>query len=354
MKTIYLNDADGRKSPLIDRQPALSGNELAFHLKTHLAPHFHVDPTDLYFEQNFSSHLAQVIIWFRKVHPECHDIWVDSHEIRWVETMLASGQLPLDEMTYPNYAPPYQKTFPPSRVHRFDPVEFCKAPERFLSQSPQIVVMSHVSRITGQLFPIGKIHEFLQQYSCDSVLVVDAAQVVGAQYETFDQHVEAYIAVSSKFIGGEPHLGIACFSSEFQHRYMANQASPEIETSHYAKELFSALQSLQTPAFQDDYPSRIRTLKQWVEQEFSTISGIEVITAENQVPHILTLYVGTREQTREMVTQLRKRFGIIVFHNLDYSLVEPEIPCVRVSISARASKNDLECLGNALRELVDV
>jgi 7-keto-8-aminopelargonate synthetase-like enzyme len=68
-------------------------------------------------------------------------------------------------------------------------------------------------------------------------------------------------------------------------------------------------------------------------------------------PQIITLAVGSAQKTRQAVATLGKS-GVVVSHNLDYSISSPTRPLIRVSIGAATTQEEIRRLVLALKRML--
>lgn len=350
MNPVYLNDADGRKPKgLIDVDISDSIDTLIPTLKKRIASLWSSSIDDIRIDQNISTHIAYVIDLVSKKHKSI-SVYVDSHEVFWIKDNIQNGKLSLDDMSYPNYAPRHQYISEPHKVTIFDPEKELEIVE---DGSVPIVIYTHASRLTGQMFPLELIFKKIKEKHPSAVCISDGAQIIGGKKIYPLEYTDAYIIPTSKFIGAELHLGLCILSNQFKASYLNSSIIyPSVDISIYKKELYSTNESLKD-FVGVDFESHIQEMRRYMIDKFSEAKIAEYIyEVKDQVPHIVTLSVGDKSVTESFVESLEKQHNISVSHNMNFSLVEPKVPLVRVSISVRCTKEDIDALVSACKVLL--
>lgn len=339
MKRVRLNYAYGIEKPRLRRRKVTeSPGKLFGQIRKFFSSQFHCNPKDLMFAQNIVTHVVQIVRGVKKKHPDLQ-VLVDSHNVPWIKNTFETGVTHPD-MTRPNYARLRHKKIEPTNVLAIDPKKLlADLPKLVNRKRPSVIVLSHVSRLTGEIFPVKKIYERLKQISPDSVLIVDGAQVAGAMKFDVTNSCDAYISVTSKFLGAEPNLAVAYLSPEMLSRHLENY--PGLKQGEFVREAHSAIQAISHPVFEKDFETRIKNMREIAMEKLIGIKGVSIRRVKDQAPHIITLRVGNSQRTKQIVDELRKR-GIDVFHNMNWSIIEPKTPLLRVSISAKTSRQEIE------------
>lgn len=350
MESIYLNDADGRKpKKLTDRNIDDSIDTLTSTLKQRANSLWSDNINDIHIDQNISTHIAYVIALVSKKHKDI-SVYVDSHEVFWIRDNIQNGKLSLDDMSYPNYAPRHQYISESHNVTIFDPE---KELEIIKDGSAPIVIYTHASRLTGQIFPLESIFQKIKEKNPNAVCIADGAQMIGGKKIYSLEHTDAYIAPTSKFIGAELHIGLCLLSNQFQALYLGDEITyPSVDIVIYKKELYSTNESLSSFAG-TNFESYIQEMRAYAVGRFSEAGLSEYIfDIKDQAPHIITLSVGDETITESFVESLESQYGISVSHNMGFSLVEPKVPLVRISISVRCVKEYVDALASACETLL--
>ena len=342
MNTIYLNEADGRKpKKLTDVNIDESVEELCLTLKERLVSLWSNEVKDIHIDQNISTHIAYIIDIVSKKHKSI-SVYLDSHEVFWIKDNIEKGELSLGDMSYPNYAPPHQYISRPHKVTVFDPE---KELDIVQDGSIPIIIYTHASRLTGQIFPLEIIFKNIKEKHPNAVCIADGAQIIGAEKIYHLDYTDAYFASTSKFIGAEPHLGLCLLSDKFKALYLKKGISyPLVDVGVYKKELYSANEALKD-FVGVDFESYIKDMRACLLEKISEEKHSSyVYDVKDQASHIVTLRVGDKSFTKSFVESLEKLYNISVSHNMNFSLVEPEIPLVRVSVSIRCTKEYIDAL----------
>lgn len=308
--------------------------------------HYGCKPTSIRFAQNITTHVAEIVNAVKQ-NGENVPVLVDSHQVKYVKMGLESGALPEDHMTRPNYAPVMQMSFPPSKVVSFDPVDFVKNPAKYVApHGRQVIVLSHVSRLTGEKFPIRKVYREIKKLNPNAILVVDGAQAVGAASFKAKGACDAYIGTNSKFIDAEPNLAPAYITSKL--RKLMGVSSFSAEEMH--SELVSTAVALRHSSISSFDFTPIKQMRTYALQKLKDVNGVEVFRVNNQAAHILTLKVKSADEARRIVSELGRR-KVHVFHNLDWSEHKPEDALLRVSLGVKTTKKEIDHLASALKEV---
>ena len=348
-KRAYLNYAYGTKAPRIRNKSISNPRELFRKIRNSFCSHFGCRVTDVRFAQNVSTHIVQMVSAVKKTHPTAR-VLVDSHEVPWVMESLDNGRLMHENMTYPNYAAMKKASFPRTDVEALDPDEFARNVGTFVDKKrPSIIVLSHISRLTGKQYPIKEIYDKMKEINPDSILIVDGAQVAGAMKYAVAGACDAYVTTTSKFVGAEPLISMAYLSPQFRSRHVSRY--PGIKQADFGREAHSAVQRFSDRVYAGDFEEKIRKTRAYALEKIQPIRGVTVRYARGQAPHILTLDVGGRARALEVVEKLKKE-RVDVFHNMNWSIVEPRIPMVRISISPKTTKSEIDALVAGLKKVL--
>ncbi|MDO8538016.1 MAG: aminotransferase class V-fold PLP-dependent enzyme [archaeon] len=346
-KNIYLNAVNGVKPRLLlDKKINENPQELYKKLVLEFCRLSKCKPEEVELGQNITSHITFIIDCIKKIDSD-FKIMLSSHEIIYLKQFLEQGKMIAQEATYPNYAKANDVNFSRMKTQIFDPIAFSKSPEKFIS-GKTIIVLSHVSRLTGEIFPIKQIYKKIKKTSPESILIVDGAQFTGTDFFKIPESCDAYIGMTSKFIGAEPNISIAYISSELRKRFIKNY--PKINPQEYVRELFSAVQELSSPEFKKDILHKIKQSRNFLLKELKQIKTIKIASFSNQAPQIVTISVGNISETKRIVEELEKQ-GIEVSHNLDWSITEPEIPLIRIAITVKTTKEELKEFAKVLKKI---
>lgn len=341
MESVYLNDPNGLKPPKLSSVNVENAKELEKGCADFLCKHLiQTDAGKVFFAQNMSTHLAHITSLIKKVSLEIAHVYISDHEIKWMKELLETPDLQPDA-TYSNYHRNEYIAHPSFTVKTIKFNEFPDAVRE--TEVPSIFFISHVSRLTGEIVDIASLYKLIKDTNPNSLLIVDGAQSLGA-LEPIDVNTscDVYSGLSSKFIGAEPHLGMFFSSDSFYNKYIGSRQNyPEFDTEAHSKDLFSLWENLQNPGYLENYHSHITSIKNYALESLKDSSII--YTPPHQAANFLTLNFGSKEANQIFVSKAEES-GIIVSDNTQWSITEPDMPLVRVGISVRTTKDDIDKL----------
>lgn len=344
---IDLNAADGRKrKTLSHRRCGLSPRTLVGKVADLLAREWGVSLETIAFSQNVSTHVAQVVNLVSQTEPVGR-VLVDKDEVPWTARQFVEGRTIDDEMTYPNFAPLQRLGVRKQEVISLDCGDLDTFDTSSMGQEVNILVLCHVSRTTGVEIPVERFYRRWKRARPQDVIIVDGAQVLGARSFSVAELSDVYLSVSSKFLGAQPNLGFAYLSPAFRNDYCRAHDYPGFAQDSFFDELASCFLAWRT--LPPDYERKIRHLRCEAEELFLR-HGLPLAKFPGQVDHIATIETRSAALARSMQRALGE-VGVNVFHNLDYSIAAPEVPCLRISLSARSRASDLERFVDAYQEV---
>lgn len=347
---IYLNDADGRKPAQLKSFVVRNSDRQLAKLREYMSGYWGVNEASIEFAQNTSTHLAYCVEIIKRKYPNVV-VFLDSHEIGWLRRMFALGALPVKTMTYGNYkhsCHPYQ--FPRSDVVIFTPSNLISLRKRYQHKTA-IVVLSHISRQSGEVLATPSLLRNTAKFDPETFFLIDGAQGLGAIPDFIKKKSCAYLTVSSKFIGAEPHLGIVHLSQRFKNNFTCEY--PRFYPDEYAREIYSAVSELGRISNDHSYLARITLLRKLCLEKMREIPGVRIVAPPTQVPWLVTIAIGSERKTYEIVKRLKETFDIIVYHNISYSVCKPTVPMIRISISPRTTMSDVKILIQGLKQVLE-
>ncbi len=339
--TVYLNDPDGRKVSCLTNVKVDQPERLLESVSSFMCLHFmRTDKSKLFFAQNISTHLAQLLGIIKSERKDISKIYVSSHEIKWIKNMLETdGYQP--SATHSNY---HENTIINSPTFNVEVFPF-EDVEKTINKvtEPIIFFISHVSRLTGEVSDIASIYKSIK--SKNSILIVDGSQSVGAIGPVEIKDVgDVYLGVSSKFIGAEPHLGFAFISDNFFDKYIKDTNNyPAFDAVVHAKDIYSLSENLKNPLYSSDYSTHIINLKKYALEKMESLDKNILFLSKNQAQNFLTLNFGSIEKNKSFV-EFSKNLGVTVSDNTEWSIAEPTVPLVRIGLSVRVTKKDIDSL----------
>lgn len=268
-----------------------------------------------------------------------YKIYIGSQEIRWVAGMFEKGKLPTNECTYPNYAKLEKVPFLKKPFNIFDPKDLINNPKKTIGRKPCIIIFSHISRVTGETFASQKLYSAIKKLNKENIVVVDGCQAVGATLTKPNRLSDIYVGVTSKFIGAEPHIGFAWIKKEIVKRF--NIKPWRISPTIFSKEIYSAVRALNKLEIN---PRRTLIVRKAFEG-YLRVNNVEFFKGINQAAHILI--VLTRKSLKKTIQTIKTK-GYTVSPNTGWSIKEPYIKGVRISLTPRTPINQLKIFANVL------
>ena len=333
-KTLYLNQAEGIVLPKLKALKRGDVIRLSQQFQRLLRGLLNVSNTEfLGSSQNATSSLIYSLLPILQNRQD-FQIFISAHEIKWFKTLFTAGRLPVKETTYPNYAPQKKINFIKKKVTVFDPYLFIKNPRSFVNQKiPAIVILSHVSRLTGELFVTPGVYRKIKALNKANILVVDGSQAVGAM--RVDPHIisDIYIGVTSKFINAEPHISFYWVSQQIADTY--GIISRSINPRLFFREIYSAVNNLK---ILQKNTHNVHAIRKYFETKLKEYK-INFLKYKYQQDHII-LIPEKRSKLGSIIKKL-KRQGIIISPNTSYSIQEPKDPALRISITPRLKISDI-------------
>ena len=328
MKKIYLDYANGLYQSGVVGKYKPSTESLKFIKKKLVKIMGLKDKEFISLSQNLSTSLIYVL---RKVFQRPKfNVYISSHEIKYLETILTSGVMPKDKVSYPNYAKFIEVAGFSKDIHVFEPDELLRLPE----EEDKIIIISHVSRMTGEI--LIKPNTFLQakKKNSNDIIIVDGCQSVGALEVNSDKVSDVYLGVNSKFLGAIPHIGFCWISNKIVNSWKIKEWT--IDHNDFQKEISSTRTSLEKISLQ---LNKVLILRNIFENNLLE-NGIEFQKLKNQVNYILIIPIKS-EELNQLVQELKKS-NIFVSSNTNWSIREPEIPGIRISIGKNNSIQDIK------------
>lgn len=351
MYEVYLNDPDGRKECTLSDLSVGDQSDNLNKSKDFLCNRFiECDTDNVFFAQNLTTHLAYILSFVKLKTPNLSGVYMSDHEISWIKKTLEVLDYTPDN-THSNYHLNEKIKHPAFdvKIFPFDNFEKKVAAVR----QPSIFYISHVSRLSGEIFSISSAYQTIKEASPDSILIVDGAQSLGAM-ERFDieNNCDVYLGLSSKFIGAEPHLGFAFMSRWFFQKYVLDVKNyPTFDVKKYSKDVFSLWNSLKYPIFESDFVEYIKKLKKYAVKRFNFLRNETLYIPAKQSPHFLTLNFGSTLLNKRFVDFAAKK-GIALSDNSGWCISEPKIPLVRVGLSVRVTELDVDILADTVYEYI--
>lgn len=331
---IYLNDADGRKERKltglsINKKAGLLSAELIAGLKKLLS----LSSKDiLLLSQNATTSLIKATLPILK--QKKYEVYISTHEVKYFKTLFKDGVLPTKYATYPNYTKQKSEGFMKKDVNFFETDVLIDRIKQILnSREPAIIILSHVSRMTGELLVTEKLYKKIKRINSKNILIVDGAQAVGAIKVNVKKLSDIYIGVTSKFIGAEPHLSFCWIRENIIKKYQIDQW--RIDANEYVKEIYSATQAMNNLKKNKN----ISDIREYLERKLLK-HNITIWKPQSQIDNIL-LIPQNKGYLKKIIANLFSK-GIIISSNTNWSIEEPKLSCLRISISSRTTKKQID------------
>ncbi|MFA5131261.1 MAG: aminotransferase class V-fold PLP-dependent enzyme [Patescibacteria group bacterium] len=336
MTPIYLNQAEGIRPPMItekiSRRSALNNSKI---LEKEIRKILGATPNDfLAFSQNITTSLINVLLPI--LNKTNYEIYICSHEIRWFKTLFKIGTLPTHETTYPNYARQEEVAFIKRKINIIDPADLINNPAKKIGRKDAIIIFSHVSRLTGEIIASQKLYREIKKINPNNIIIVDGAQAIGAMPVKAKSLSDVYIGTSSKFIGAEPLVAFCWVSKALINNFLINVWS--IDPIKFCREVYSSISALKKLIINPKITSKHRNeLKLFLKTK-----NLSVLEEKAQAPHI-AIIPWKRSLVEKKINDLRKS-GYIISSNIGYSIKEPEISGLRVSLTPQTTAEQLKQL----------
>ncbi len=353
MSTLYLNDPLGLKETTLSNMLISNPAELLKCSADFLCKYFvHCDTTSLYFAQNLSTHLAQILSIIKIQRSNISRFYISDHEINWIKKMLEIPQYQPDA-THSNY-----HDNDPIDCPTFDVKVFPFNESEWIAEEyddPTIFFISHVSRLTGELNDIAALFKLIKSKNPQSIFIVDGSQSIGATRPIeLKDSCDVYLGISSKFIGAEPHLGLAFISDQFFQEYVQDRDNyPIFNVEKYQKDIYSLAVNLRNPIYLSDYSVYIENLKKYAVEKVNMLDRNILYVPTNQAPQFLTLNFGSADHNKKFI-EFAKNQKIIVSDNTGWSIVKPDIPLVRIGLSVRITEKDIDRLVEIIDKYIKI
>lgn len=338
---LYFNDADGRKAKKLTGFTVRQNSDVLYgYLVQQLRSLLALSHKDyLSLSQNTTTNLIRASLPILQLGN--HDVYISTHEILFFKLLFQTGTLPTRSTTHPNYAHQYPEAFIKKRVRYFQPATILKTLQhRQQYKNPAIIIVSHVSRITGARLVTDRFYRAIKRVNPKNILIVDGGQAVGAIPIDVKKISDVYFGVTSKFIGAEPHISFCWIRKALVSEY--NIAQWALDSHKYSREIFSAVHALR--GFQKE-KLNIHKIRMYIEQQL-TLHNIPFWKPRTQIDNILLLPVA-KDSIDDIITALSRK-KVYISSNTHWGISEPKVSCLRISLSSRSTRHGIDCLIDAL------
>jgi hypothetical protein len=337
MNKVYLDQAWGIRKPNIKKVPT-NPKKLLIKLDGQVRKLLCISKQEfLSFSQNATTSLIYSL--FPILNSKNYKVFVSSHEIKWIEDLFSTGKLPIDKTTYPNYAKLENVSFVKKPFKVFDPFTLINNPEKVIGASPCIVILSHVSRVTGETLVSQKLYSAIKRLNKDNIVVIDGCQAVGAIPVKPSSLSDIYLGVSSKFIGAEPHIGFCWIRKNIVQKFTTKPWG--INSQTFAREVYSAIEALKKLSIN---PKRVATVRKAFGSYLKN-NSLSIIKGINQTAHIAI--IPTNKSLDKPIRYLLDQH-FVVSPNTGWSIKEPKITGIRVSLTPKTTDSQIKKLATTL------
>jgi selenocysteine lyase/cysteine desulfurase len=279
-KIIYFNDPVGLKTKQIKLDEVKGIEELLLDSVSIISTKI-LDASNfkVFFAQNLTTHFSDLLNVVKSKNAKINKVYITDHEVKWIADLITKKDYSPADMTHSNYGINEKIFHPPYEIEIID---FESASEIVCEiKEPAIFFFSHISRMTGQLIEAEKIFNTIKNNNLDSIIVLDGAQVLGGSVRPILKNIcDVYLGVSSKFLGAEPHIGIAAISIDLFNRYYDNKYTP-LEINKHQFDIYSLASNLKNELYSNSsHIDYIMTLNKKL-KELLIEKNIDIVTGQS-------------------------------------------------------------------------
>lgn len=236
-----------------------------------------------------------------------------------------------------------------------------------------LVSMMYVNNEVGTIMPIKCIERAIKRASAPALLHIDCVQAygkmpinakkLGADLITVTAHkIHGPKGVGALYINKEANLTAQNFARTFGGE-QEKKIRPGTEASPLIAGFGAAVNALPNMAEQK---KAIKELNAYARQELGKIDGIIFNNDDTATPYIINIYVPTFMRSQTVLQELSANYGVYVSngsacakgkksHVLTAMALSDEIidKSIRISFSRYNTKDDVDTLCNALKELIE-
>lgn len=254
-------------------------------------------------------------------------------------------------------------------------LDFDAMRNRFIIKHPDILIVNHISNVTGNVLPVDEIFNESKEYGAINIL--DASQSLGlVPIDLSAQKIDFLIFAGHKNLYGSFGTGGFCYNSSVKLKpFLAggtgsdslNLDMPEQRPDFYEPAshdivsiaaLNASLSWISSTGIKNIYAHK-KELTDYAVQEISELSSVKLYLPQNRDNHIAIISITHSDyRPEELADILDNDFDIAVrsgYHCAPYvhKLIgtEENGGTVRISIGYFNTKDDIDALINALREL---
>ncbi len=196
-----------------------------------------------------------------------------------------------------------------------------------------IILVSHVSRVDGRIFPIAEIDQEVQKLNRERLagdkihFIVDGSQAVGSMEVDLSKFSGTYLFTSSKALMAEPCIGVAVGNEPIG-----------IDSWISLPELFSLDQILETVDFLKFY-DEFKRMKKEALRIFGTLDGVNIVKENLSSPYMV--YFSIPGVNPVVIREGAAREGFDIYgEEQKYVYTKPEY--ARISFTSETNWNHIE------------
>lgn len=252
-------------------------------------------------------------------------------------------------------------------------LDFDSMKKQFAVQRPDIVVVTHVSNVTGLIAPVDKI--FAESKKYDAVNILDASQSLGMMPISLSSEIDFLVFAGHKNLYSNFGVGGFIYNSEVELKPFITGGTGSDSLNHHMPEkmpvkyepashnviaiasLNSSLDWLKSIGIENIF-SHKKQLTEYLVEKLSAVKSVKMHIPADKEKHIAVLsFTHERYRSEELADILNSDFDIAVrcgYHCAPYvhKLIGTEASngTIRVSLGYFNDKTDIDALINALEK----
>ena len=188
--------------------------------------------------------------------------------------------------------------------------------------------------MTGEYIAGKNIYDEIKKINSDNIIIVDGAQAVGAIKLKIKSLADVYLGTTSKFINAEPNISFCWIRKDPVQKFAINFGN--INPYKFSKEIYSTILSLKKLVIDSKKVKQYRKVLSLLLKK----KGSSILEAKSQASHIAVI-PWNKSKLDKKVEELRN-IGFIVSTNTGYSIKEPKVPGIRISLTPQLTFKQLE------------
>ncbi len=236
-----------------------------------------------------------------------------------------------------------------------------------------LVSMMYINNEVGTIMPVEAIKRAVKKVESPALIHIDCVQAygkipihakkLGADLITVSAHkIHGPKGIGALYVNKDANLTNQNFARTFGGE-QEKKIRPGTESAPLIAGFGAAVQALTPTAEQKSY---IRELNSYAREQLSKIDGIQFNNGEDASPYIINIYIPTFMRSQTILQELSSNYGIYVSNGsacakgkkshvltamgLDNETLDKSI---RISFCRYNTKEEIDLLANALRELIE-